>query len=174
MYEQVLDLLLACGEVDAVAVHFTPPLVSRKTDDVAAAIAAAVDRAGESAGTAGGCVARPVVASLLGADESGQAVLRSARHPVPSFTYPETAVRALAHALRYGEWRARPAGTVPVLENVDTNEARPTPASCEEKVNLGGAEGAIASGWVSGAEAMGVLVAFGIPVARTFEAVQRR
>ncbi len=122
MYEQVLDLLLACGEVDAVAVNFTPPLVSRKTDDVAAAIAAAVDRAGESAGTAGGYVARPVVASLLGADESGQAVLRSARHPVPSITYPETAVRALAHALRYGEWRARPAGTVPVLENVDTNE----------------------------------------------------
>jgi acetate---CoA ligase (ADP-forming) len=169
MYEQVLDLLLACGEVDAVAVNFTPPLVSRKTDDVAAAIAAAVDRAGESAGTAGGYVARPVVASLLGADESGQAVLRSARHPVPSFTYPETAVRALAHALRYGEWRARPAGTVPVLENVDTNEARRR-LPREEKVNLGGAEGAIASGWVSGAEAMGVLAAFGIPVARTFEA----
>ena len=170
MYEQVLDLLLACGEVDAVAVNFTPPLVSRKTDEVAAAIAAAVDRAGESAGTAaGGCVAKPVVASLLGADESGQAVLRSARHPVPSFTYPETAVRALAHALRYGEWRARPAGTVPVLENVDTNEARRRLPRAE-KVNLGGAEGAIASGWVSGAEAMGVLVAFGIPVARTFEA----
>ena len=54
MYEQVLDLLLACGEVDAVAVNFTPPLVTRKTDDVAAAIAAAVDRAGASAGAVGG------------------------------------------------------------------------------------------------------------------------
>jgi acetyl coenzyme A synthetase (ADP forming)-like protein len=169
MYEQVLDLLLACGEVDAVAVNFTPPLVSRKTDDVAAAIAAAVDRAGASAGAVGGCGARPVVASLLGADESGQAVLRSARYPVPSFTYPETAVRALAHALRYGEWRARPAGAVPVLENVDTNEARRR-LPREEKVDVGGTGGAMASGWVSGAQAMGVLASFGIPVARTFEA----
>ena len=45
MYEQVLDLLLSCGEIDAVAVNFTPPLVTRRTDDVAAAIVAAVDRA---------------------------------------------------------------------------------------------------------------------------------
>ncbi len=93
--------------------------MTRRTDDVAAAIVAAVDRAAARADATSldehPRVARPVVASLLGADESGQTVLRSARNPVPSFTYPETAVRALAHALRYGEWRQQPAGTVPVL-----------------------------------------------------------
>jgi acetyl coenzyme A synthetase (ADP forming)-like protein len=168
MYEQVLDLLLSCGEIDAVAVNFTPPLVTRRTDDVAAAIVAAVDRAAARADTTPldehPAVARPVVASLLGADESGQAVLRSARNPVPSFIYPETAVRALAHALRYGEWRERPTGTVPVLADVDVNEAR------RRLPQVGEVGADVSSGWVTGAQAMDVLAAFGVPVLRTVEA----
>jgi acyl-CoA synthetase (NDP forming) len=169
MYEQVLDLLLSSGEIDAVAVNFTPPLVTRKTDDVAAAIVASVDRAADRVALTSldehPEVARPVVASLLGADESGEAVLRSARNAVPSFTYPETAVRALAHALRYGEWRERPAGTVPALADVDANEARRRLLR-----EVGEAGGNLSSGWVTGAQAMDVLAAFGVPVLRTVEA----
>jgi len=169
MYEQVLDLLLSCGEIDAVAVNFTPPLVTRRTDDVAAAIVAAVDRAADLAGSTSldehPVVGRPVVASLLGADQSGEAVLRSARNPVPSFTYPETAVRALAHALRYGEWRERPTGTVPVLADVDVNVARRRLLH-----EVGEAGDNLGSFWVTGAQAMDVLAAFGIPVQRTVEA----
>jgi acetyl coenzyme A synthetase (ADP forming)-like protein len=156
MYEEVLDLLLSCGEVDAVAVNFTPPLVTRRTDDVAAAITASVNRVADRGD------ARPVVASLLGAEVSGQAVLRGARNPVPSFTYPETAVRALAHALRYGEWRRKPLGAVPVLEGVNVNEARRRFPRDEA--------GAVIPGWVTGAAAMDVLAAFGVPVVRTVEA----
>jgi acyl-CoA synthetase (NDP forming) len=172
MYEQVLDLLLSCDEVDAVAVNFTPPLVTRKTEDVAAAIVAAVDRAALRTGTTASeedaFVGRPVVASLLGADDGGQSVLRSARYPVPSFVYPETAVRALAHALRYAEWRNRPEGQVPLLEGINTNEARrrlPRHATTHD-----GADGPLAPGWVTGGAAMDVLAAAGIPVARTVEA----
>ncbi len=185
MYDSVLELLLASDEIDAVAVNFTPPLVTRKTDDIAAAIVAAVDRAaalaeepvaepgaGEEAPVSEGLeatprrVLKPVVTSLLGADASGQAVLQTARFPVPSYTYPETAVRALSHALRYGEWRRRPKGVVPALEGVDVNEARrllphdgATPGT-----------GAIVSGWVKGSAAFDVLAAFGVPVLRTVEA----
>ena len=169
MYEQVLELLLSCGEIDAVAVNFTPPLVTRRTDDVAAAIVAAVDRAADRAGPASldehAPVARPVVASLLGADDSGEAVLRSARNPVPSFTYPETAVRALGHALRYGEWRDRPTGTVPVLADIDVNEAR---RRLPREFVEGGPD--LSSRWVTGAQAMDVLAAFGVPVLRSVEA----
>ena len=93
-----------------------PPSSPPWTGAAAAADAGALDESPQ--------VGKPVVASLLGADESGQAILRSARYPVPSYTYPETAVRALAHALRYAAWRARPSGTVPVLADVDVNEAR--------------------------------------------------
>lgn len=154
MYEQVMDLLLSCGEIDAVAVNFTPPLVDRRADDVAAAIAAAVDRAAVG-------VPRPVVASLLGAEETAHEVLRRAVHPVPSFAYPETAVRALAHALRYARWRDRPSGTVPALEGVDVNEAR--------RLLPHDSSGAMTSGWVTGAAAVAVLAAFGVPVLRTLE-----
>jgi acetyl coenzyme A synthetase (ADP forming)-like protein len=169
MYEQVLELLLSCGEIDAVAVNFTPPLVTRRTDDVAAAIVAAVDRAADRVGPTSldehAPMARPVVASLLGADDSGEAVLRSARNPVPSFTYPETAVRALAHALRYGEWRDRPTGTVPVLADIDVNEAR---RRLPREFVEAGAD--TSSRWVTGAQAMDVLAAFGVPVVRSVEA----
>ncbi|MGO9661055.1 MAG: GNAT family N-acetyltransferase [Acidimicrobiales bacterium] len=174
MYESVLGLLLASDEVDAVMVNFTPPLVTRKTEDIAKAIVAAVDRAaggaqGDGAGNAphGGeepPVLKPVVASLLGAEASGQAVLQTARYPVPSYIYPETAVRALANSLRYGEWRRRPQGVVPALEDVDVNEAR------RRLPHDGAAGGAMVSGWVTGTAAMDVLAAFGVPVLRTVEA----
>ncbi len=173
MYESVLGLLLASDEVDAVMVNFTPPLVTRKTDDIAAAIVAAVDRAAvlaDGEATEPGAEplrrAKPVVASLLGAEASGTAVLQTAHYPVPSYIYPETAVRALAHALRYGEWRRQPKGVVPALEGVDVNEARrrlPHDGSA-----TGG--GTTVSGWVTGTAAMDVLAAFGVPVLRTVEA----
>jgi acyl-CoA synthetase (NDP forming) len=173
MYESVLGLLLESDEVDAVMVNFTPPLVTRKTDDIAAAIVAAVDRAAalaEAEATEPEAQprrpAKPVVASLLGAEASGTAVLQTAHYPVPSYIYPETAVRALAHALRYGEWRRQPRGVVPALEGVDVNEARrrlPHDGSAT-------GTGTTLSGWVTGTAAMDVLAAFGVPVLRTVEA----
>lgn len=115
-YRRALDLLLGSGEVDAVIVLFTPPLVTR-ADDVADAVVAAVDAAAD----AGSSV--PVVAAFLGAADARRR-LQEARRPVPCFTYPESAARALAHAVRYGRWRSRPPAAFPVLEDVDPNAAR--------------------------------------------------
>ncbi|HTW10461.1 MAG TPA: GNAT family N-acetyltransferase [Acidimicrobiales bacterium] len=168
MYERVLALLLASSEVDAVAVNFTPPLVNRRTDEVAAAIVAAADAAGrqsEGSGAGDGPASKPVVASLLGADESGHAILRAARQPIPAYTYPETAVRALAHGLRYAAWRARPVAEVPQLGSIDVNEARRRLP--HEQVD--GADAGLVAGWVTGSAAMDALAAFGIPVVRTVE-----
>jgi len=160
MYREVLDLLLACDEVDAVVVHFTPPLVDRKTADVAQAIVASVDHAAARSDATlldeRPQVAKPVVASLLGADEEGPAILQSARYPVPSYTYPETAVRALAHALRYAQWRSRPEGEVPALAHVSLEEARHVLAREEESAS--------AEGWLGGAAALDLLAAYGVPV----------
>jgi len=186
MYEQVLGLLLASDEVDAVLVNFTPPMVNRRTDEVASAIVAAVDKAAAAVAAqdqkvasppAGAeevaapspdehaLAAKPVVVSLLGAEENGREILRSASFPVPSYTYPETAVKALAHALRYGAWRAKPVGTVPTLSGVDVNEARRRLPHESD----GSGNGVLTSGWVTGSAAMDVLAAFGIPVLRTVE-----
>jgi len=46
------------------------------------------------------------------------------RGSLPSFRTPERAVAALAHAVRYGSWLTRPAGTVPELPGIDTEAAR--------------------------------------------------
>jgi acetyl coenzyme A synthetase (ADP forming)-like protein len=155
VYEAVLEAMVMSGEIDAALVNFTPPLTGRRTSEVAAAIAAV----GAKAKGAG--VAKPMVASLLGAEDEGREILRAAPFPVPSFTYPETAVRALAHALRYARWRRRPEQQPPQLSGIDVNRARlhlPHEPS-----------GGLASGWVTGTAAMDVLSSFGVPVARTVE-----
>ena len=64
-----------------------------------------------------------VVASFLRADEARTALGRS-RRPVPCFTYPETAARALGRAVSYATWRARPVEDEPVLDGCDPNAAR--------------------------------------------------
>lgn len=140
-YGRCLEILVGCGEVDAVVAIFTPPLVTR-TEDVAEVIAEIVDRAAEEQR------GLPVVASLLGTS-SGHRRLREARHPVPSYTYPETAVRALGHALDYAAWRSRPSGSAPDLGPADANGAR-------RLLPPGG-------GWLTGSQAMAVLDLFGIP-----------
>lgn len=149
-YRQSLEALLLSGELDTVLVICTPVLVS-DADQVAAAVSELVDGVSEEGRD---CL---VVAALLGTEE-GRAALQSGRRPVPSFTYPETAVRALEHVVGYAEWRRRPEGGVPELTGVDANEARrrlPDAAASE--------------GWVTGAEAMAVLDAFGIPSLPTVE-----
>src|SRR5664280_422724 len=106
-YGRSLDVLLADDDVDAVVVVFTPPLVTA-TDEVARAIVRAADAADIDR-------PRPIVASLLGTS-SGRNILRSARRPIPRFTYPETAIRALAHAADYATWRSKSRAREPSLD----------------------------------------------------------
>ncbi len=56
-----------------------------------------------------------------GGDDGGGEALRGS---VPSYPTPERAVRALAAATRYAEWRRRPTGSVPQLEGIDPATAR--------------------------------------------------
>ncbi len=148
-YAIALDVLLSSAEIDVVIVIFTPPLVTR-ADDVAHAVVRAVENANVEGQH------KPMVASFLGAS-AVRPILHSASRPVPCFAYPENAARALAHAATYGEWRTRPLGNVPVLENTDPNGARRLIAdSCPT-----------GSGWLTGADAQGVLTAYGIGVVST-------
>jgi len=43
---------------------------------------------------------------------------------VPAYAYPESAARALGHAVRYGMWRALPPGRVPDLDGLRQDRAR--------------------------------------------------
>jgi acetyl coenzyme A synthetase (ADP forming)-like protein len=154
-YGKAVEALLRSGEVDSVVVLFTPPLVT-EGQDVAAAVVAAIEAAAADG------IERPVLVNLFGT-EAGAQILRSARRPVPLFTYPENAVRALARAVGYARWREVPEPQPLVLDRVDANEARrrvalPAPAHRP-------AEGR----WLTGGAAMGVLEAFGIPTLPTIE-----
>jgi acetate---CoA ligase (ADP-forming) len=149
-YRRAVEILSASGEVDSIVVIFTPPLVTT-AQGVAAALRDAAD------GAEGPAKGIPIVASFLGPTE-GTAPLRDALRPIPCFTYPETAVRALAPAVRYGVWQAQPVGQVPELDT-DPNEARRRVAAALE--DQGG------TGWLTGSAALSILEAYGIPTVPT-------
>jgi acetyltransferase len=94
---------------------------------------------------------KPVLVCFMGADEGvpGVAELRAARLPV--YTFPESAANALAALETYRRWRDRPEGRIVQFEvdraAAEAHMARATGAGRE---------------WLTGAEARGVLEAYGI------------
>lgn len=110
-YQLALRAVLGDPGIDAVLCLFTPPLVT-EADDVARAVVAAAEGS-----------PKPVVANFLGM-AGVPAPLRSGTRVVPSFTFPEPAARALAGAVRYAQWRARPSGSVPAFRDLSAATAR--------------------------------------------------
>ncbi|HEV7148467.1 MAG TPA: GNAT family N-acetyltransferase [Pedococcus sp.] len=104
-FAQALAAAFADPEVDSVVTCFIPPLVTLD-EDVATAVRDAA-AAGHKPCLATFLGMRGVVERLSGPKENGQV------RAVPAYSMPEDAVRALAAATRYAEWRARDRG-VPV------------------------------------------------------------
>jgi len=92
-FRRAIPLLLDDPAVDSLLTIFIPPLVT-DTRDAARAIAEASRQA-----------SKPVLATFFGA-----AGVPDLLAPVPCYVFPESAARALAHAVRYAEWRERPVG----------------------------------------------------------------
>jgi acetyl coenzyme A synthetase (ADP forming)-like protein len=132
-YEQAIPVLLADPGVDAVIVLFVLTVVS-DTKDVVDAIARA------SAGAQ-----KPVVPVILSAEGA----------PRGSFTYPESAARALGLAAQRAAWLRRPEGSVPVLDGVDPSAAR---LLVDEW--LGGSTDV----WLDPAQTRRLLGAYGVPL----------
>ncbi|WP_336213550.1 bifunctional acetate--CoA ligase family protein/GNAT family N-acetyltransferase [Nonomuraea sp. LPB2021202275-12-8] len=106
---------LASPEVDAAVVVYTPPIPG----DAAGVAARLLEVSQESA--------KPVLATFqghLGMHPRLQLGPTPERGSIPSYAAPEEAVRALAHAVRYAAWRARPAAPPPELDDIDTACAR--------------------------------------------------
>ena len=105
-------------DVDAVVVVYVPPVaIPGQAHAEALRDAAAGSRV-------------PVVSTFLAVDGLAGALTvlgddgGAARGSVPSYRTPERAVAALAHAVRYGAWLARPVGSIPDLDGVDPGRAR--------------------------------------------------
>ncbi|KPI19056.1 CoA-binding domain protein [Actinobacteria bacterium OK074] len=108
-----VDRILRYGGVDAVLVALVPTAVAEATgDDLVRALTGAP-----------GQRPKPVVAVRLEQALPVELLPAADGATVPAYAEPQAAARALAHAARRAARLARPAGTVPDLDGVDTARA---------------------------------------------------
>ncbi|GGL16480.1 bifunctional acetate--CoA ligase family protein/GNAT family N-acetyltransferase [Streptomyces flaveus] len=108
-----VDRIMRHGGVDAVLVALVPTAVATATgDDLVRALTNASGRRAKPIAAVRLEQALPI--ELLPAADGGT---------VPAYAEPQAAARALAHAAQRAAWLARPAGTVPDLDGVETERA---------------------------------------------------
>ncbi|KAB1150028.1 GNAT family N-acetyltransferase [Streptomyces luteolifulvus] len=108
-----LDRLAADDAVDAVLVALVPTAVAAATGDVLVrSLTHAPDRRSRT------------TAAILLDQETPVRLLPTDTGQIPAYADPQAAARALAHAAERARWLARPPGTVPELDDVDTDRAR--------------------------------------------------
>ncbi|HEX2443749.1 MAG TPA: GNAT family N-acetyltransferase, partial [Vicinamibacterales bacterium] len=138
-FRRALEILLRDEQVDSVMVIFIPPLVT-EPDLVATAIAESARQAAD----------KPVLAIFMRADGAPAALLG-----IPCFSFPESAAIALARATAYGVWRQKPADTIPVFPDLDSDRAR---RLVDEVLGRGG-------GWLTPDESQALMEAVGVETA---------
>jgi acyl-CoA synthetase (NDP forming) len=126
LYERATRALLADPCIDAVLVVFVPPIVT-SAHDVAEAIVRAADQM-----RAEGRM-KPLASCFLGRHGVTEGLRSLHEGHIPSYTFPENAAIALAHAARYGAWRAEPDGRVPRFTGIAFGAARDAIASARTR-----------------------------------------
>ncbi|MGD0984913.1 MAG: acetate--CoA ligase family protein [Acidimicrobiales bacterium] len=144
-YGQAIRVLGAAPEIDALIVMFNTPLITRASDVATEVIAARAELSREV----------PLITVFMNREGTPSA-LREAG--IPSFAFPENAARALGRSIAWEEGRGRPAGKV-LRPAVDAKR-------------VGGLVAAAAGhrssdGWLAAADALALLDAYGIAVARS-------
>ncbi|MGH4011492.1 MAG: GNAT family N-acetyltransferase [Pseudonocardiaceae bacterium] len=109
-----LDAVLADDTVHAVIAIVAPTALGNPTTMIAEATGRARDKG----------ITTPVLAVRVNQPEAIRALRDGTAQPVPSYADPALAAGALSHAVRYGQWRARPAGRVPDLPAIKPEQAR--------------------------------------------------
>jgi acetyl coenzyme A synthetase (ADP forming)-like protein len=143
-YGRTIEALVASGSVDAMIVIFVPPLVTR-AEDVARVIRGAASEIGD----------RLPLLTVFMSTQGVPPELRGEGVRIPSYAFPEEAARALAHAARYGAWKARPEGVAPEFPDVRSADAAELIGS------------AVADGprWLHPDEVATLLSCYGLPLA---------
>lgn len=140
-YREALRILLRDDDVDSVIVIFIPPLTTRAAD-VARAILSGVEAENTE----------KTVLTVFMQAHGVPAELQSERVRLPSYNFPEDAAIALAKAVRYGEWLARPPVKSERFADVRSDEA------------AGIVAGALARGgdWLQPEEVRSILGCYGV------------
>jgi acetyl coenzyme A synthetase (ADP forming)-like protein len=151
-YQACLEILCDDPDLDALLVIFIPPLATptREVAQVLSDVLAARPN-----------LHRPVLAvffdpysSVVSVPVSEQTAGSRSKRSVPVYTFPESAVAALAAATRYGTWRAAPTGSIVEID-VDRDEVHRVLAANES------------GGWLSQDEVARLLGAAGISILRS-------
>jgi len=138
-YRRALAALIGDEQVDSILTIFIPPLV---TDPEAVATAIAVEAAG--AGN------KPIAGIFMRAEGAPPGL-----SPVPCYAFPESAAIALARVTAYGEWRQRPVGVIPAMNDVRPDDVR---ALVDAVLQRGG-------GWLTPIETQALMACVGIKTA---------
>ena len=143
-YARAIELIATDETIDSIIVISGPPLAT-PTAELATAIRGAKAR-----------LPRPItVLAVFMSTEAPRAALTGDGLTVPSYRYPENAAYALGHAVRYGEWRSAPAGKVPELAGVRTDDGA---AALLEMSRKG------SSRWLAPLEVRTLLEFYGLPL----------
>lgn len=138
-YAQAIEIICADPAVDSLIVISGPPLAT-PASVLASAVHDAVAR-----------VPRPVsVATVFMSTDQPRAALSGEGLTIPSYLYPENAAYALGHAVRYGAWRAAPAGRAREFADICAQDATP-------RVE-------VESHWLGPNEVRRLLTCYGLPV----------
>jgi acetyl coenzyme A synthetase (ADP forming)-like protein len=141
-YRQAIQVVAEDPNIDSVIVIFLPPLVTQP-EDVAHAVAEASDAIER---------AKPVLGVVMLSGSLPDLSTSDGR--VPGYRTPEPAAVALAQAVSYAEWRARPVESIESLPAIDKDAAGLLLA---EAVARGG-------GWLTADEVRQLLTLYGVAV----------
>ncbi|SFE27496.1 bifunctional acetate--CoA ligase family protein/GNAT family N-acetyltransferase [Streptomyces mirabilis] len=140
-----VDRIMRHAGVDAVLVALVPTAVAAATgDDLVRALTSAT-----------GQRIKPVAVVRLEQALPVELLPTTDGRAVPAYAEPQAAARALAHAAHRAAWLARPAGTIPDLDGVDTARAH-TIVEAYLDANPDG-------GWLGPRECAELLGCYGIP-----------
>lgn len=138
-FARCLTLLLQHDASDAVIVIYVPRIAAT-SDSIAAGLVETLRQH----------PSRQTILCVFMQHDPAPAVLNTARPPVPAWTFPESAVRSLAAAVRLNAWRQRP----------ETSVTRP-PAGFDT-TRLRGLIGACSDGWLDPGMTAALLQATGM------------
>ena len=169
-FEKAVQLVYDDPNVDAVLAIYVPPIVTTPLEVAQAIVRGAAKAAAKSRES--GSVLKPVLSCFMGAHGIAQGLQSLHSGSIPSYPFPESAAIALAHAARYGAWRAEPEGKLVRFFDVDAASAarviadaaaRPAAAST-------GPDEASIHAWLQPDEIRTLLHAYGIRTPRTAKA----
>ncbi|HEV8595070.1 MAG TPA: acetate--CoA ligase family protein, partial [Thermoplasmata archaeon] len=143
-YRKAIEAVLADENVDAVVAIYVPPIVTKEVD-----VARAIWQAGETS-------EKPLLCNFLGRNEESPGFVELVQHDIPSYLYPEAAVRTLAALWRYQEYVTRDDGEFPDLA-VDQGKA----AAILDAAKTAGRNR------LTEVDALGLLQAYGFSTAKT-------